>query len=149
MAENLLRLKFVKKKKMLKHVKCSPNSSRHVRRSSNLLATTLKRFIVEREALKPSWKSEKKPYFLKRLARLLLTNFLRTFLTIDRGLPGNRLWPETFPQHCKIQESQMRLFPQGKTGRELHESARLEFSEKISADKFTLLRVNDNTSGPL
>ena len=38
---------------------------------------------------------------------------------------------------------------EGKTGKELPESSRLEFLEKFSANNFTLSDAEDNTSGPL
>ena len=42
-----------------------------------------------------------------------------------------------------------RLILKGKTGKELPESSRLEFLEKISANNFTLSNAEDNTSGSL
>ena len=42
-----------------------------------------------------------------------------------------------------------RLVPEGKTGKEIHESSRLEFLEKFSANNFTLSDAEDNTCGPL
>ena len=42
-----------------------------------------------------------------------------------------------------------RLVPQGKTGKEIPESSRLEFLEKFSANTFALSDVEDNTSDPL
>ena len=40
-------------------------------------------------------------------------------------------------------------FRLGKTGKEIHESSRLEFLEKFSANNFALSDAEDNTSGPL
>ena len=37
----------------------------------------------------------------------------------------------------------------GKTGKEIPESSRLEFLEKFSANNFALSDAEDNTSGPL
>ena len=42
-----------------------------------------------------------------------------------------------------------RLVLEGKTGKEIPESSRLEFLEKFSANNFALLDAEDNTSGPL
>ena len=42
-----------------------------------------------------------------------------------------------------------RLVLEGKTGKEIPESSRLEFLEKILANNFVLSDAEDNTSGPL
>ena len=42
-----------------------------------------------------------------------------------------------------------RLVLEGKTGKEIPESSRLEFSEKFSANNFALSDAKDNPSGPL
>ena len=42
-----------------------------------------------------------------------------------------------------------KLVVEGKTGKEITESWRLEFLEKFSANNFALSDVEDNTSGPL
>ena len=42
-----------------------------------------------------------------------------------------------------------RLVLEGKTGKETHESSRLEFLEKFLANNFALPDAEDNTSGPL
>ena len=42
-----------------------------------------------------------------------------------------------------------RLVLEGKTGKELPESSRLEFLEKFLANNFALSDAEDNTSGPL
>ena len=42
-----------------------------------------------------------------------------------------------------------RLVLEGKTGREIPESSRLEFLEKFSTNNFALSDAEDNTSGPL
>ena len=42
-----------------------------------------------------------------------------------------------------------RLFLEGKTGKEIPESSRLEFLEKFLANNFALSDAEDNTSGPL
>ena len=42
-----------------------------------------------------------------------------------------------------------RLVLEGKTGKELPESSRLEFLEKFLADNFTLSDAKYNTSGPV
>ena len=42
-----------------------------------------------------------------------------------------------------------RLVLEGKTGKEIPESSRLEFLEKFSANNFALADAEDNTSGPL
>ena len=41
------------------------------------------------------------------------------------------------------------LVLEGKTGKEIQESSRLELLEKFSANNFALLDAEDNTSGPL
>ena len=43
----------------------------------------------------------------------------------------------------------LRLVLEGKTGKEIPESSRLEFSEKFSANNFALSDAEDNTSGLL
>ena len=42
-----------------------------------------------------------------------------------------------------------KLVLEGKTGKEIPESSRLEFIEKFSANSFALSDAEDNTSGPL
>ena len=42
-----------------------------------------------------------------------------------------------------------KLVIEGKTGKEIHESSRLEFLEKFSANSFALSDAEDNISGPL
>ena len=42
-----------------------------------------------------------------------------------------------------------KLVLEGKTGKEIPESSRLEFLEKFSANYFALSDAEDNTSGPL
>ena len=42
-----------------------------------------------------------------------------------------------------------RLVLEGKTGKEIPESSRLEFKEKFSANNFALSDAEDKTSGPL
>ena len=42
-----------------------------------------------------------------------------------------------------------RLVAEGKTGKEMPESSRLEFLEKFLANNFALSDAEDNTSGPL
>ena len=42
-----------------------------------------------------------------------------------------------------------KLVLEGKTGKEIPESSRLEFSKKFSANNFALSDAEDNTSGPL
>ena len=42
-----------------------------------------------------------------------------------------------------------KLILEGKTGKEIPESSRLEFLEKFSANNFALSNAEDNTSGPL
>ena len=42
-----------------------------------------------------------------------------------------------------------RLVLEGKTGKEIPESSKLEFLEKFSANNFALSDAEDNTSGPL
>ena len=45
--------------------------------------------------------------------------------------------------------SSFKLVLEGKTGKEIPESSRLEFIEKFSANNFALSDAEDNTSGPL
>ena len=42
-----------------------------------------------------------------------------------------------------------KLVLEGKTGKEIPESSRLEFLDKFSANNFALSDAEDNTSGPL
>ena len=42
-----------------------------------------------------------------------------------------------------------KLVLEGKTGKEIPESSRLEFTEKFSANNFALSDAEDKTSGPL
>ena len=44
---------------------------------------------------------------------------------------------------------QFQLVLEGKTGKEIPESSRLEFLEKFSANIFALSVAEDDTSGPL
>ena len=44
---------------------------------------------------------------------------------------------------------QFKLVLEGKTGKEIPESSRLEFLENFSAKNFALSNAEDNTSGPL
>ena len=41
-----------------------------------------------------------------------------------------------------------KLVPEGKTGKEIPQSSRLEFLEMFSTSNFALLDAEDNTSGP-
>ena len=41
------------------------------------------------------------------------------------------------------------LVLEGKTGKEIHESSKLEFLQKFSANNFALSDAEDNTSRPL
>ena len=43
----------------------------------------------------------------------------------------------------------LRLVLEGKTGKAIPESSRLEFLENFSEDNFALSDAEDNTSGPL
>ena len=45
--------------------------------------------------------------------------------------------------------SSFKLVLEGKTGKEISESSRLEFIEKFSANNFALSDAEDNTSDPL
>ena len=62
------------------------------------------------------------------------SRFLMTFLTILR---------------VKEILCCLRLLLEGKTGKEIPASSRLEFSEKSSANNFDLSEAEDNTSGSL
>ena len=62
------------------------------------------------------------------------SRFLMTFLTILR---------------VKEILCCLRLLLEGKTGKEITASSRLEFSEKFSANNFDLSEAEDNTSGSL
>ena len=42
-----------------------------------------------------------------------------------------------------------KLYLEGKTGKEIPESSRIEFKVKFSANNFALSDAEDNTSGPL
>ena len=48
--------------------------------------TTVRRSAVDREDLKPYWKSEKRPHFCRRSTILLFTSFSKTLLTTERLL---------------------------------------------------------------
>ena len=50
--------------------------------------TTLRKSVVDREDLKPYWKSEKRPYFSRGSTILLFTGFSKTLLTTERRLTG-------------------------------------------------------------
>ena len=62
------------------------------------------------------------------------SRFIRTFLTILGVME----------MLCSF-----RLVLDGKTGKEIPESSRLELLEKLLANKFALSKAEDNTSGPL
>ena len=49
----------------------------------------------------------------------------------------------------KIEHFQIRSAFSDKAGKEIRDSSRLEFLEKFSTNKFTLLYAEDNTWGPL
>ena len=57
----------------------------------------------------------------------------------------------TFLTILRVMEilSSFRLVLEGKTGKEMPESSRLEFVEKFLANNFALLNAEGNTSGPL
>ena len=52
---------------------------------------------------------------------------------------------ESYKKHYAVSVSVL----EGKTGKEIPESSRLELLEKILANKFVLSDADDNTSGPL
>ena len=72
---------------------------------------------------------------------------------------GIRLGPDVFDESRLVMTfltilgitkiCSFRLVLEGKTGKEIPESSRLEFLEKFSANNFALSDAEDNTSGPL
>ena len=48
--------------------------------------TTVRRSAVDREDLKPYWKSEKRPHFSRWSTILLFTTFSKTLLTTERKI---------------------------------------------------------------
>ena len=81
------------------------------------------------------------------------TQFFRTTIGIK---PGPDAFDEsrfvmTFLTILEVTEilCSFKLVPEGKTGKEIPESSRLEFLEKFSANNFALSDAEDNTSGPL
>ena len=50
--------------------------------------TIVRRSAVDREDLKPYWKSEKRPHFSRWPTILLFTSFSKTLLTTERKLTG-------------------------------------------------------------
>ena len=90
---NSIRLNFVKKTskpnpiKTLRYIKCcNSNSLRHIKSLGILSDTTVRRSAVNREDLKPYWKSEKRPHFSRWSTILLFTSFSKTLLTTERRL---------------------------------------------------------------
>ena len=87
---NSIRPKFVKKTSMpnsverLGYIKCYSLSSPRPVPSD----TTVRRSAVDREDLKPCWKSEKRSHFCGWSTILLFTSFSKTFLTTERRLTG-------------------------------------------------------------
>ena len=86
---NSIRLKFVKKTSMLNSealdiwsatAQVAPDLLKAL---AILSDTTVRRFAVDREDLKPYWKPEKRPHFSKWLIILLFTSFLKTLLSTD------------------------------------------------------------------
>ena len=49
---------------------------------------TVRRSAVDREDLKPHWKSEKRPHFSRSSTILLFTSFSKTLLTAEVRLTG-------------------------------------------------------------
>ena len=81
------------------------------------------------------------------------TQFFRTTIGIK---PGPDAFDEsrfvmTFLTILKVTEilCSFKLVLEGKTGKEIPESSRLEFLEKFSANNFALSDAEGNTSGPL
>ena len=81
------------------------------------------------------------------------TQFFRTTVGIK---PGPDAFDEsrfvmTFLTILKVTEilCSFKLVLEGKTGKEIPESSRLEFLEKFSANNFALSDAEGNTSGPL
>ena len=50
--------------------------------------TTVRRFAVDREDLKPYWKPEKRPHFSRWSTILVFLSFSKTLLTTERRLRG-------------------------------------------------------------
>ena len=61
--------------KKLRYVKCYNSSSYRSIKSQTVLSETVKMAAVEQKDLKPLWKSQKKPYFLRWFRWLLFTGF--------------------------------------------------------------------------
>ena len=79
--------------------------------------------------------------------------FLRTIpgkQSVQEALDESR-FIMTFPTILGVMEilCSFRLVLEGKTGKEIPESSRLEFIEKFSANNFALSDAEGNTSGPL
>ena len=62
-------------------------SNATARVAPNLLKAP-RRSAVDREDLKPDWKSEKRPHFFRWSTILLFTKFLKALLTIEKRLTG-------------------------------------------------------------
>ena len=58
-------------------------------------------------------------------------------------------WFQEWLSYTRLTACSFTLVRQGKTGKEIPESSRLEFSEKLSENNFALSDAEDNTSGPL
>ena len=81
------------------------------------------------------------------------SQFFRTTTGIQPGPDGfdESRFVMTFLTILGVMEilCSFRLVLEGKTGKEIPESSRLEFLEKFSANNFALSDAEDNTSGPL
>ena len=73
--------------KSLGHIKChSWSSLRPIKSPSNSLRHNCQKSAIDREDLKPYWKSEKRPYFFRESTVLLFRRFSKTSLTTEKSL---------------------------------------------------------------
>ena len=68
----------------------SVESLRYIKCYAILSDTTVRRSAVDRQDLKPYWKSEKRPHFPRGSTILLFTSFSKTLLTTERRLTGRQ-----------------------------------------------------------
>ena len=133
-----------------------------------MLDTTVRKAAVDQEDLKSYWKSEQRPYFSRWSTIVLLTSFSKTLLNTAsmyessglqffRTTTGIQSGPNAFDESTFAMTiltalgvtgilCSFRLVLAGKTGKEIPESSRLEFLEKLLATSFALSDAEDNTS---
>ena len=141
-----------------------------------LADTSVRRSAVDRKDLKSCWESEKQFCNHKkktnRVAAFNRRPFANTLECMDHQWDLPTIWKTRFFRHTLKSSTRMyknsgsqflrtntgitnlelcsfRLVLEGKTSKKISKSTRLEFLEKLLANRFALSDAEDNTSGPL